>query len=391
MEIILQFLLILFLAKVFGEAIERVGLPDVLGEISAGMFLGALLLFDPNSETLSFFAELGAIFLLFTAGYKEVHLNELKSASRKALIPTISQILAAFFFGFLIGRMFDFGFLESLFMGVAFSPTGIGVTVKTLIDLDYLSTKTGSLILSSAILDDIIGIFMLSIVTTIATFNQLPSGVQFLSIAGKMVLFVIIMGLLGRYVFPFIFKYIQMMRAKESIFAFVVMTALFSAYLSEVFGMHAVIGAFIGGALLSDIPFAKIEDVQSKVSGMTYGILVPFFFAFIGLSIDIGALKIAGLFTLLVIMMAFAGKLIGGFVGSRIIGMDFHDSLIFGIGMIPRAGVELVVISVGKSAGVLSDEAFSAIVVMVVASIIVSPLLLKSAIGLREKSKATDA
>ncbi len=240
--------------------------------------------------------------------------------------------------------------------------------------------------LTSAIFDDIIGIFILAIVVTIATINQLPSGMQLLLIAGKLVGFMLIITFMGFKVFPWLFNLVHRMHVKEGIFAFVIMVALFSAYLAEVFGLHAVIGAFIGGALLSDIPFAKIESVQRKVSGLSYGIFVPIFFAFIGLSVDFGAAQAAGLFTVLVIVLALVGKLIGGFVGSKLIGFEFHDSLIFGIGMMPRAGVELVVLSVGKGMGLITDEVFSAIVLMVVVSIVVSPTLLKFAIGMKEKS-----
>ncbi len=383
MEHILLLLLILFLAKVFGEIIERAGFPSILGEIFAGVFLG-LLWFEPGGEVLSFLAELGAIFLLFTAGYLEVNLNELRKASRLALIPTIFGIAVPFLLGYLLGQAFGFGFLESLFMGVAFSPTSIGVVVKTLIDLKYLSSRPGSVMLTSAIFDDIIGLFILAIVVTIATINQLPSGMQLLLIAGKLVGFMLIITFMGLKVYPWLFNLVHKMHVKEGLFAFVIMVALFSAYLAEVFGLHAVIGAFIGGALLSDIPFAKIESVQRKVSGLSYGIFVPIFFAFIGLSVDLGVVQTAGLFTVLVIVLALAGKLIGGFVGSKLIGFEFHDSLIFGIGMMPRAGVELVVLSVGKGMGLITDEVFSAIVLMVVVSIIVSPTLLKFTIGMKE-------
>jgi Kef-type K+ transport system membrane component KefB len=385
MEHILLLLLILFLAKVFGEVIERAGFPSILGEIFAGVFLG-LLWFKPGGEVLSFLAELGAIFLLFTAGYLEVNLNELRTAARVAFTPTIFGIALPFLLGYLLGQAFGFGFLESLFMGVAFSPTSIGVVVKTLIDLKYLSSKPGSIMLTSAIFDDIIGIFILAIVVTIATINQMPSGMQLLFIAGRLASFMVIIAVLGFKVFPWLFNQVHRMHVKECIFAFVIMIALFSAYLAEVFGLHAVIGAFIGGVLLSDIPFAKIESVQRKVSGLAYGIFVPIFFAFIGLSVDLGAVQTAGLFTVLVIILALAGKLIGGFVGSKLIGFEFHDSLIFGIGMMPRAGVELVVLSVGKGMGLITDEVFSAVVLMVVVSIIISPTLLKFAIGIKEKS-----
>ena len=386
MEHLLLLLLILFLAKVFGEIIERAGFPSILGEIFAGVFLG-LLWFEPGGEVLSFLAELGAIFLLFTAGYLEVNLTELRTASRVAFTPTIFGIAVPFLLGYLLGQAFGFGFLESLFIGVAFSLTSIGVVVKTLIDLKYLSSRPGSVMLTSAIFDDIIGIFILAIVVTIATINQLPSGMQLLLIAGKLAGFMLIITFMGLKVYPWLFNLVHRMHVKEGIFAFVVMVALFSAYLAEVFGLHAVIGAFIGGALLSDIPFAKIESVQSKMSGLSYGIFVPIFFAFIGLSMDLGAAQTAGFFTVLVIVLALVGKLIGGFIGSKLIGFEFHDSLIFGIGMMPRAGVELVVLSVGKGMGLITDEVFSAIVLMVVVSIIVSPILLKFVIQINEDKK----
>ncbi|MEZ5334572.1 MAG: cation:proton antiporter [Methanolobus sp.] len=168
------------------------------------------------------------------------------------------------------------------------------------------------------------------------------------------------------------------------------LVALFTAYLSEIFGLHAVIGAFFGGVLLSDLPIAKIETVQKKISGIAYGFFTPLFFAFIGLSVETEVLFTAGGFTLLVIVLALTGKLIGGFLGTKIIGFNSRDSLIFGIGMMPRAGVELVVIVIGKELGLISSEVFASIVMMVVASIIISPVLLEMSIRYKEKGLAAD-
>jgi len=388
MNILLQLLLILFLAKILAEIIERAGFPGILGEMAAGIFLGMLWI-NPDEDILSFFSLLGAIFLLFTAGYKEINLQELKASTKIALIPTLCGVIVPFSFGFLLGKAFNFEFMECLFMGVAFSPTSIGVSVRTLIDLDYLSKKIGSTMLSSAILDDIIGIFMFSVLISIATYHHIPTSMQLMVIGGKFVIFLIIMIILGWKIFPVLFTYIHKMHVKESIFAFVFMIAIFSAYLAEVFSLHAVIGAFIGGVCLSGIPLAKIEDVQNKVSGISYGIFVPIFFAYIGLSIDLSAIQGAGLFALLVIVMALSGKLIGGFIGTKIAGCDNKNSLIFGVGMMPRAGVELVFISVGRGLGIIGDEIFSAIVLMIVVSVIVSPALLKLVIEYKERSGST--
>ncbi|MCK5216519.1 MAG: cation:proton antiporter [Methanosarcinales archaeon] len=388
MNILLQLLLILFLAKIFAEIIERAGFPGILGEMAAGIFLGMLWI-NPDNDILSFFSMLGAIFLLFTVGYKEINLQEVKASIKIALIPTLCSVIVPFSFGFLLGKAFNLAFMECLFIGVAFSPTSIGVSVRTLIDLDYLSKKIGSTMLSSAILDDIIGIFMFSVLISIATYHHIPTSMQLMIIGGKFVIFLIIMTILGWKVFPVLFTYIHKMQVKESIFAFVFMIAIFSAYLAEIFSLHAVIGAFIGGACLSGIPFAKIEDVQNKVSGISYGIFVPIFFAYIGLSIDLSAIQGAGLFALLVIVLALSSKLIGGFIGTKIAGFNSYDSLIFGVGMMPRAGVELVFISAGRGLGIIGDEIFSAIVLMIVVSVIVSPALLKLVIEYKERSVST--
>jgi Kef-type K+ transport system membrane component KefB len=384
MEALLQILLILLLAKLFGEASERLGLPSIIGEIAAGLIL-ALTLAPEDTGVLKFFAELGAIFLLFTAGYREVHLSDLKEASKTALIPTLIQTTVAFAFGFILGQAFHFGFVESLFIGVTFSPTSISVVVKTLIDADYLSSKPGSMMLTSAIFDDIIGIFLLSAVTSLAIYDHFPSGTELLTISGKMILFILLTGFIGLKFYPRLFQYVQKMHTKESIFTFVIIIALFSAYIAELFGLHAVIGAFFGGVLLSEIPLAKLDNVQKKVSGLAYGIFTPIFFAFIGLSVELSVLFTAGKFTILVVILALTSKLIGGWIGTQIIGYNWKDSLIFGVGMMPRAGVELVVIAIGRDLGIISQEVFSAIVFMVVASIVISPIILDKTIKYRGK------
>ncbi len=384
MEALLQILLILLFAKLFGEASERIGLPSIIGEIAAGLML-ALTLAPEDTEILKFFAELGAIFLLFTAGYREVHISDLKEASKTALVPTLLQTIVAFGFGFILGQAFELGFIQSFFMGVAFSPTSIAVVVKTLIDADYLSSRPGSMMLTSAIFDDIIGIFLLSVVTSLAIYNHFPSGMQLLGILANIIIFILVIGIIGLKLYPRIFQQVQKMHTKESIFAFVIIIALFSAYLGEVFGLHAVIGAFFGGVLLSEIPLAKLENVQKKVGGLAYGIFTPIFFAFIGLSMELSVLFTAGKFTIMVLILALSSKLIGGWIGTKLIGFDWKDSLVFGVGMMPRAGVELVVIAIGKDLGIISQEMFSAIVFMVVASIIISPIALDKAIKYRDK------
>lgn len=381
---LLQLLFLIFSVKILGEAAERIGVPSVMGEILAGASLAVFFL-DVETDIIIFFAELGSIFLLFTAGYKDVSLKNLKSESLTALVPTLSQIAFAFIFGFALGRVFEFSLLQSLFMGVAFSPTGIGVVLRTLIDLNYLSSRPGTAMLSSAVLDDIIALFLLSVVVTFARFNRIPPVQAILLIAGKILLFLLIMYVFGKYLFPKLFTYAEKMHTKEAVFSLVIIIALFSAYLADLFELHSTIGAFTGGILLSEIPLAKLPDIQSKVNGLANGILIPLFFAFIGFLIDPYALRNAGSFTFLVILAALSGKLAGGFVGSKAIGFDFYESLIFGVGVMPRAGIELVILTIGRELQIIDQEIFSAMVLMVVVSILVSPAFMKWVIQARQR------
>lgn len=381
---LLQLLFLIFSVKVLGETAERIGIPSVAGEILAGISLG-ILFFNVDTDILTFFAKLGSIFLLFTAGYKEVSLRNLKFGSVTAFVPTLSQIVFAFIFGFVFGRAFNFSFLESLFLGVAFNPTSITVVLGTLIDLNYLSSRPGTAILSSAFLDDIIALFFFSVVVNFVRFNRILPVMVILLIAGKILLFLLIMYILGNYLFPRLFIYAGKMNAKEAVFSLVVVIALFSAYLAEIFELHSSIGAFTGGILVSEIPLAKLPDIQSKVDGLAHGILIPLFFAFIGFLIDPYALRNAGSFTLLIILTALSGKLIGGFIGSKVIGFDFYESLIFGIGVMPRAGVELVILTIGREMQIINQETFSAMVLMVVISILLSPVCMRRAIQARQR------
>ncbi|KXS45116.1 MAG: sodium/proton-potassium antiporter GerN, CPA2 family [Methanohalophilus sp. T328-1] len=385
MEFLFQILIILLSARVLSEVSERAGMPGILGEILAGIFLGMTVL--ENTDTISSVAELGVIFLLFIAGYKEVHIEDLKASSKKAIVATVFQILIAFISGFGLGYLFGLGNLESLVLAVAFSPTSIGVTVKTLLDMNYLSSKAGSMMLSSAIFDDIISIFLVSIVSTMAQHNAIPSSMQFLTMIGKLVVFIGVMFLLSHYVFSRLFGYVRKMHSRESIFATVILIALFAAYFAEAMGLHAVIGAFVGGVLLSNISVAKIEDVQSKVSGLAYGMLTPVFFVDIGMSVDPMSLGTAGIFTALLVVFGLMGKLVGGFVGAKSVGFNFYESLIFGAGVMPRAEVTLVTISIGREMGLIGDEIFSAVVLMAAVSIFVGPILLKFAIQKDKENK----
>lgn len=393
-EIFLAFTLLLALAKLLGEATERLGQPAILGELVAGIILGShllgpLLFHTPlyKIESLAFLAEVGAIFLLFSAGYLEVDLKRLMQLGKESLIVAISGVTVTFVAGFAVGRMFNYGLIGSLFLGLALSITSIGVTVRTLMDLGKLQTDYGMIILGTAIIDDILSLFILAILVPIAQ----PDAT--LTIAGTgIIAFKIIAFFGGSALFAALFlkplaKFSIKFVVAEARLGIMFSVIFIFSYIAKAAGLHMIIGAFTAGVILSLQPEFKTRDIEYKVNGIAYGLFIPLFFAILGTMIDLGALVQGGMLAIVIIVVAILGKILAGFVGGKMVKYSSRKSLAIGVGLIPRTGVELVVISIALSAGIIDQKIFTAIVAMVAVTVIVTPILLKQAVIFLEKQE----
>lgn len=393
-EVFLAITLLLVLAKLLGEAMERLGQPAILGELAAGIILGSyllgpLLFHTPlyRIESLAFLAEVGAIFLLFSAGYMEVDLKRLMRMGKESLIVAVSGVTITFIIGFCIGRIFSYGLIGSLFLGLALSITSIGVTARTLMDLGRLQTDYGMIILGTAIIDDILSLFILAVLVPIAqphtTLTIVGTGIiafKIIAFFGGSVLFAL-----------FLLKPLAKVSSKfvvgEARLGIMFSLIFIFALIAKVTGLHMIIGAFTAGVILALQPEFKTRDIEYKVNGIAYGLFIPLFFAILGTMIDLGALVQGGILALVIVIFAIVGKMLAGFIGGKMIRFSSRKSLAIGVGLIPRTGVELVVISIALSAGIIDQKIFTAIVAMVAVTVIITPILLKQAVGFLERQE----
>ncbi|WAI01994.1 cation:proton antiporter [Methanogenium organophilum] len=386
MDVILQILFLLISAKLFGELVERAGYPALIGEIAAGILLGPSLLglVTPN-ETLEVFADIGIIALLFVSG-AEMNLKSFLERRNVAVTTAVAGVLVPFGGGILLGHLLNLTQTETLFLAIALSITSIGVSVRILVDYKQLNTVLGTAIVSAAVLDDIIGIFLLGILSAVAmqgttlAVDFLPAGLLVAIIF--LVLFVIFAPRLLRWLFDLARK----TETHEMVYSVAIILAIGSAWLSHAAGLHYSIGAFIAGLILGD-QIRSDRLLFDSLMDFGFGFFVTLFFASVGLLFSFTRETFLSPYIIPIIVVAIAGKIIGGYIGS------FHflpraEAFLVGLGMTPRGEIALVVAKVALVGGIIGSALFSAVTVMVIVTIIVTPLLMKHGFvwaGIREK------
>lgn len=389
--------ILLILAKGLGELMEKLGQPALLGEILAGIIMGPQLL-GPHLfavpvhqvEVMNFCFELGAIFLLFSAGYGEVRLDRLFQARRNALIVTFTEVPLAFLFGFVVGYIFDYSLMGMLFIGLAFSLTSIGVTVRTLIDLDRLQKDYGMNILGTAVLDDIIGLLILAVLVFMKSNQGDFSLVAMAPIGLKVLLFFATLYFFYRYGLRAMERIAERLNVPEGRLTVALCFVFLCSYLAWLAQLDFILGAFGAGLILGQSSSFKTRDMEYKLHGIANGMFVPIFFAVLGTMVDFEVFKAGGLFALVIVLTAITGKLVGGFTGGCLAGYRWEKALVIGVGIIPRTGVELAVATIALKAGIIDQRMFTAAVTMVASTVIITPILLKAAIAFLERREGPD-
>ncbi len=376
---LLALALILLFTKLLGLITVKVHLPQVVGALVAGILLGPSCFGILNeSEFLIKTAEIGVILLMFLAGI-DTDLNELKHTGPAAcLIALMGVFVPIVFCGgtYLIffGKSFDFdSLMKASFVGVVFAATSVSITVETLNEMGKLKTKVGATLLSAAIIDDIIGIIVLSILTGIGDKSVKPAVVSL-----KIVLFFVFTLIIGFVVYK-IFKKISVNHAKTrriSIWAlaFCFLMAFSAEYF---FGVADITGAYFAGVILCNLTDMR-QYVAKKITVASYLIFSPVFFAGIGLRTNISGItpKIL-LFALALIVAAVISKIIGCGAAARICKMNTPDSFKVGVGMVARGEVALMVAQKGISSGYIDEKILPAIVLCVVFAALMTPIMLK--------------
>lgn len=388
-EILLPLALILLLTKLFSLAGKKLGLPQVVGMLIAGILLGFIkyipgqtVFTQDTMDGLSFIAKIGVILIMFSAGL-ETDLKQFKTSGLPSVIITLLGVLFPLGFGFLVACAFNGGFnnmtqhvvITNLFYGAILSATSVSITVAALKELGKLNSKVGTSIVAAAILDDIIGVILLSLFISLDKGN----GIGGIGIAiGKMIGFFAVaigVGIVIRIGLKHYLKRHPEHHRRIPIIGFAM--CFFFAYAAEEwFGVADITGAYIAGIILSSL--TETTYIDSKVEVSNYMIFAPVFFASIGINADFGAISpaIVG-FGFAFIAAGLLGKVLGCGLGSLICKYSFMDSLRVGIGMMARAEVVLVCTQKGVDSGLVDASIMPFVLILIILSSLLTPLLLK--------------
>jgi len=397
----------LMLGKIFGELAERIGQPAVLGELIAGVVLGASVLgivpaapaseiFPGGSvgadaqlyEVIRLLAEVGVALLLFEIGL-ETDIKEMFRVGPSASLVAIVGVTAPFLLGFAYWSIFkpSIGIhpgeitdtMVAIFVGATLTATSVGITARVLTDLKKIHTPEARVVIGAAVVDDVLGLVILAIVSSLAAgaaLTLLGIAKVFAVAAGFLVFAVII----GNVIAPPLFNFIEKLRVKGALLVSAISFALLVAALAGLAKSALIIGAFAAGIVLNstkqfDLIVEKVEPVAD--------IFAPIFFVFVGTAVDVslfvpgsesfnpGVLAVAGV----LLVLAIIGKVVSGYsVGW---GKEKLNHLAIGVGMVPRGEVGLIFAQIGLARGILSSEVFSAILIMVMATTFIAPPLLK--------------
>jgi Kef-type K+ transport system membrane component KefB len=401
MEIFYVLLILLVITRAFGEVAVRLGQPALVGELLAGIALGAAIRFSPSSfpvmhavpenEVFTAITDLGIFFLMLMAGL-EMHPQEVAEKSKGAILIALGGLIIPLLAGFSLGWLFlpqsNVRLAQALFIGTALAITAVPVAAKVLMDLGKLRSTAGKMIVSAAIIDDILGLLLLAVLTAVIRTGEMPDPAGLLWLAGQILLFMVIVTAIGLYILPRLEHVFHHSMSEEFEFSILLMVAFGFALLAETLQMHFILGAFAAGLFFTKrtMDTDVFEGVQSRISGITTGFLAPVFFASIGLHLDVAAFTSIPLFLAVLIVTAVLCKLIGAGLPAYWIGLSGKDSLIVGIGMSGRGAVELIIADIALRAGLFSHpdptpaivaNLFSAIVIMAVVTTLMTPIGLR--------------
>lgn len=393
---------ILLTTKLLGLFSRRIQLPQVVGALVAGVLLGPVVnafmgvgtadgFFSSaagSDQLFGMLSELGVIVLMFGAGL-ETDIHEMRKCGKASFIIALIGVIAPLVLGGFVSYFFitdsdsQMQILKSVFIGVVLTATSVSITVETLKEMGKLNTPASNAILGAAIIDDILGIIALTIITSFA-----DKSVNILFVLLKIVLFFVFAVVLGVGMYM-LFKWMNKHTKRDSrrhvIIAF--SYCLVTAFVAEVFfGVADITGAYIAGLVLSMTN--RKRYLENRFSTLSYMLLSPIFFACIGLTIEVPSLTTSlMIFAVLLTLVAVATKFLGCALGGKICGYSTRECFQIGAGMISRGEVALIVAKKGESCGLMDQNLFGPLVIVVVITTIIAPVILK--ILYKEKKKCT--
>lgn len=377
MDFLTRLIIIIFSVKVAGHISKKLGQPALLGKLLIGVIFGPSLLeiveFDDLFQEL---AGLGVLFLMFLAGL-ETDAREFQRNIMPSTLAALGGVLFPLILGTTVPFFIGFSFQTSIFIAVILVATSVSISVQTLRELGKLNSSEGITILGAAVIDDILGLIILSLVL------GLGIGQEAIEILGLMLVlkiagFFVLAILLGYTLVPVIMGWSARILVTEGILTFALIIALAFALISQYFGLAGIVGAYIAGIMIKRTKYSY--QLTQGVETLGNAFFFPLFFFSIGINVDIIAFK-GGvvLFTIFMSLVAVFTKVLGSGLGAFLAGFKLKSSFIIGSGMISRGEVALIVANIGLKEGIISVEIFTAMIMVTLITTVITPPLLKSA------------
>lgn len=383
MSALLEILVVLLSVKVAGQVSRWLGQPSVLGKLLVGVLVGpALLGWVHPGPLMAELSEIGVILLMFLAGL-ETNLQDFRRSALAATLVAVGGVILPFVGGWGIATAWGYAGATAIFTGVLLVATSVSISAQTLRELGRLKSKPGVTILAAAVLDDVLGIIVLSVVlgalgggAAEAAGGHGGGGPIWLLLV-KIVGFFVAAGLAGWHVLPHLVRGFAKFRVGAPLLTAGIATALGFAYVAELAGLAGIIGAYLAGLMLSRVDFK--DRLMHDVEHTAFGFFVPFFFVSVGLSAEFAGLSGSFLiFVLVLVVVAVITKIVGCGVGAKLSGFTMQESVGIGSGMVARGEVGLIVATLGLEQGLLAPELYTAMVVVSLLTTLVTPPLLKA-------------
>jgi Kef-type K+ transport system membrane component KefB len=387
-EIFLHLLLMLLMARILAETVSRFGIPSVIGELLAGILLGPSLLgwIHPN-ELLRLLAEIGIILMLFQVGL-ETDMRRLLEAGKKSVIVAMLGFLLPLLGGFLLAWLvFDQPLLIALFIGGTLTATSIGITVRVLSDLNRHHSTEGQIVLGAAVLDDVLGVILLALLYEFST----KGGVSYLNVS-RVVLFVlaffVLAPILAKLIAGVIHRFDNVSELPGLIPTTIVALVLFFAWLAHMVGAPELLGGFAAGLALSRrffLPFGLalsldtrfVQKIEAQMQPII-SLFTPIFFVVVGLSLNMRAIDWSSSYIWLLssslFLIAIFGKLAGALILWR---TNWSTRWLVGVAMIPRGEVGLIFAELGRYNGMLNNEVYAALLIVIALTTLMTPFVMK--------------
>lgn len=381
-EFLRMLVAVLLVARLGGAIAQRVGQPAVLGELVSGVIAGPSLFgwIDPHVQVLHVLAELGVLLLLFAIGM-ETNLGELIRVGGTSITVAVVGVFLPFALGFGACRLLGLSGLQPVMAAATLTATSVGITARVLSDLGHLRSVEGQIILGAAIIDDVLGLLLLTIVEDVAQGQDVSAGMV-VGASVRAVGFLVAATLVGRWIVPPIFRAVERIDLPGTRTTFALVLAFAMAWLADRSGSAMIIGAFAGGLLVASLPEA--HEIGRGIAGIGH-FLVPIFFVSVGASVDLSALSPvdpSSRFALLtggvLIVVGILGKLAAGYAPFWFRG----NRAIVGVGMIPRGEVGLIFAQIGLNTGIFDSGLFGAAALMVMVTTLIVPPSLKRLIAI---------